>query len=762
MLAYDYPPYFCYKGYCVNSCEQPDFLCSPNVTCLTYVDCKDLTCTTECSDILLNQLDFMTVYNYVRSKKLCQIFFIIRTFYPVEMSENTKKLCGESVWTTGANVFRTSCNTTMLYRLLNVTILNTMIICRENSPHHKIDHFNFRVDLVEALLVEHEGGIERKVPGFHSTDNRVPRLIERHFPERIPPRENKAKPISVNGLHQTDNMKQLQQGSRLVEQEAKENIPCHLLVQMETEFCCASGTWCQLDTNLGRESCDVAGRAISIVKYVMVSTFTSSNAHKENAEDVWVGNFIKTSSFDMVDMSTGYPVDVRPCLREFERRRRISSITRSEFERPLYPGPPPTTVGLSGSDKEFAFVVTRGGGRGAVYPESPRPDPRRLPALRTIDMCPSSIHSASLKTAYVEVYNWKIRFEFNYNHCLDYSQITANVNIIQLMKPYPGHLTIINHLYGLQHTDLAVIKTHFKVIAEATKKLESSGLSLHESLSVLSEVQSKVENAPLKDLAVIKTHFKVIAEATKKLESSGLSLHESLSVLSEVQSKVENAPLKCLECSVFLSQKNQWIQASNKLVENKKWSPKRQCQVDVQAEELQDSSTLHMLNSMIYLSEDIGNRKYYTYLLEQVEGNKVFSSSSSDDNDKKGNGNTVEAFLQTGSVIASQRALRRNNQDRHEPVPERHSIMRWKTIATEDSRHPVRLWRRFYSFWKHSATFLRHSSQDLGWQLVFVAPEEFSIMCHHSQNSYDSVIYKFSSLVCLHSDFWLYMKAREV
>ncbi|PSN53011.1 hypothetical protein C0J52_01166 [Blattella germanica] len=32
----------------------------------------------------------------------------------------------------------------------------------------------------------------------------------------------------------------------------------------------------------------------------------------------------------------------------------------------------------------------------------------------------------------------------------------------------------------------------------------------------------------------------------------------------------------------------------------------------------------------------------------------------------------------TGSVIASQRALRRNNQDRHEPVPERHSIMRWE------------------------------------------------------------------------------------
>ncbi|PSN35848.1 hypothetical protein C0J52_26180, partial [Blattella germanica] len=42
----------------------------------------------------------------------------------------------------------------------------------------------------------------------------------------------------------------------------------------------------------------------------------------------------------------------------------------------------------------------------------------------------------------------------------------------------------------------------------------------------------------------------------------------------------------------------------------------------------------------------------------------------------------VEAFLQTGSVITSQRALRRNNQDRHEPVPERHSIMRNSYIGS--------------------------------------------------------------------------------
>ena len=43
----------------------------------------------------------------------------------------------------------------------------------------------------------------------------------------------------------------------------------------------------------------------------------------------------------------------------------------------------------------------------------------------------------------------------------------------------------------------------------------------------------------------------------------------------------------------------------------------------------------------------------------------------------------VEAFIQTGSIIETQRTLRRNNEDRHQRVPERHSILRW-----------VRQWRR--------------------------------------------------------------------
>jgi hypothetical protein len=48
--------------------------------------------------------------------------------------------------------------------------------------------------MVQALLVQHGGGDYRNVPGQYSTDNRVPRLLERHFPERIPPTERKSRP----------------------------------------------------------------------------------------------------------------------------------------------------------------------------------------------------------------------------------------------------------------------------------------------------------------------------------------------------------------------------------------------------------------------------------------------------------------------------------------------------------------------------------------------------------------------------------------
>jgi len=40
--------------------------------------------------------------------------------------------------------------------LLNITILNCMVICRANSGQAKMDHFKFRVELVQALLIEHQ------------------------------------------------------------------------------------------------------------------------------------------------------------------------------------------------------------------------------------------------------------------------------------------------------------------------------------------------------------------------------------------------------------------------------------------------------------------------------------------------------------------------------------------------------------------------------------------------------------------------------
>jgi len=79
-------------------------------------------------------------------------------------------------------------------RLLNITILNCMVICRANSGQAKIDHFKFRVELVQALLIEHQSESVTKFQGHHSTEKNVPRLDERHFPDRIPPTEKKGRP----------------------------------------------------------------------------------------------------------------------------------------------------------------------------------------------------------------------------------------------------------------------------------------------------------------------------------------------------------------------------------------------------------------------------------------------------------------------------------------------------------------------------------------------------------------------------------------
>jgi len=45
-----------------------------------------------------------------------------------------------------------------------------MLICRANSGQTKIDDFNFRVELVQAMLIEHGSESVRKFQGHHSTD----------------------------------------------------------------------------------------------------------------------------------------------------------------------------------------------------------------------------------------------------------------------------------------------------------------------------------------------------------------------------------------------------------------------------------------------------------------------------------------------------------------------------------------------------------------------------------------------------------------
>jgi hypothetical protein len=78
-------------------------------------------------------------------------------------------------------------------RLLNTSILNAMIIYRNNTGK-KIDQLSFKIQLVEGLFVKYANVLERKVPDRHSSDNTVPQLTERHFISKLPPSEKKARP----------------------------------------------------------------------------------------------------------------------------------------------------------------------------------------------------------------------------------------------------------------------------------------------------------------------------------------------------------------------------------------------------------------------------------------------------------------------------------------------------------------------------------------------------------------------------------------
>jgi hypothetical protein len=49
----------------------------------------------------------------------------------------------------------TECYVIMFRRLLIATILNSMVICRADSQRKRFNHLKFRIDMVQALLVQH-------------------------------------------------------------------------------------------------------------------------------------------------------------------------------------------------------------------------------------------------------------------------------------------------------------------------------------------------------------------------------------------------------------------------------------------------------------------------------------------------------------------------------------------------------------------------------------------------------------------------------
>lgn len=70
--------------------------------------------------------------------------------------------------------------------LLTDTLLNCVIIYNANWGQPSIYHFKFRVDLIQAVLMECSSGGEKKVQGCHFIDKNVSWLLERHFPESTP------------------------------------------------------------------------------------------------------------------------------------------------------------------------------------------------------------------------------------------------------------------------------------------------------------------------------------------------------------------------------------------------------------------------------------------------------------------------------------------------------------------------------------------------------------------------------------------------
>jgi hypothetical protein len=71
-------------------------------------------------------------------------------------------------------------------RLLNIAVPNCMVICHANSGQTKVDHFKFRVEMVQALVIEHASESVRKFQGHHCTDKMCRDLLKEIFQKEKP------------------------------------------------------------------------------------------------------------------------------------------------------------------------------------------------------------------------------------------------------------------------------------------------------------------------------------------------------------------------------------------------------------------------------------------------------------------------------------------------------------------------------------------------------------------------------------------------
>jgi hypothetical protein len=71
-------------------------------------------------------------------------------------------------------------------KIADVAAHNTMVLFRATTGNQKLDHLNFRLELVKGLRKTHESTVPWSVYGYPSTETPPKNLRERHFLEKIP------------------------------------------------------------------------------------------------------------------------------------------------------------------------------------------------------------------------------------------------------------------------------------------------------------------------------------------------------------------------------------------------------------------------------------------------------------------------------------------------------------------------------------------------------------------------------------------------